>query len=213
MGTIKKGILGGFSGKVGNVIGANWRGLDVMRSLPKKNSAEPTEAQVEQRLKFGLVMAFISPLKGILDKAFGNAQGSKSKFNLATSYHIQQAIMGTMPNLTLDYSKVVMTKGELLGPKAPTVALNNPAEVQFNWQDNSDTGLSAADDEAVFLVYNPVKKLYVLEEGTFKREDLSATLQVPLIFSGDVVHCWMGYLSADEKDAATSVYLGEYTIL
>jgi hypothetical protein len=36
MGTFNKGILGGFSGKVGTVVGFNWRGLDVMRSLPKK---------------------------------------------------------------------------------------------------------------------------------------------------------------------------------
>ena len=33
MGTIKKGILGGFSGKVGTVIGAAWKGIDYMRSV------------------------------------------------------------------------------------------------------------------------------------------------------------------------------------
>ena len=32
MGTIKKGILGGFSGVVGTVTGGNWKGIDYMRS-------------------------------------------------------------------------------------------------------------------------------------------------------------------------------------
>jgi hypothetical protein len=32
MGTIKQGILGGFSGKVGTVIGASWKGINYMRS-------------------------------------------------------------------------------------------------------------------------------------------------------------------------------------
>ena len=34
MATIKKGILGGVSGKVGNVVGGNWKGVDYLRSLP-----------------------------------------------------------------------------------------------------------------------------------------------------------------------------------
>ena len=32
MGTIKQGILGGFSGKVGSVVGASWKGISYMRS-------------------------------------------------------------------------------------------------------------------------------------------------------------------------------------
>jgi len=31
MGSFRKGIQGGFSGKVGNVVGAHWRGIDYMR--------------------------------------------------------------------------------------------------------------------------------------------------------------------------------------
>ncbi|HJV78940.1 MAG TPA: hypothetical protein VJ602_11205 [Paludibacter sp.] len=34
MAIFSKGILGGFSGKVGNVIGSTWRGKDVLRNLP-----------------------------------------------------------------------------------------------------------------------------------------------------------------------------------
>ncbi len=32
MGTISKGILGGFSGTVGTVIGGSWKGIEYMRS-------------------------------------------------------------------------------------------------------------------------------------------------------------------------------------
>ena len=43
MGTYNKGILGPFSGKVGTVVGASWRGKDVMRSLPKKTDRTPDD--------------------------------------------------------------------------------------------------------------------------------------------------------------------------
>jgi hypothetical protein len=36
MGTIKKGILGGFSGRVGTIAGASWKGIAYMCSLPQK---------------------------------------------------------------------------------------------------------------------------------------------------------------------------------
>jgi hypothetical protein len=42
MAKFNKGILGGFSGTVGTVVGANWRGMDVMRSRPKKSGSTPT---------------------------------------------------------------------------------------------------------------------------------------------------------------------------
>lgn len=42
MATFEKGILGGFSGKIGNVVGARWRGKDIMRSVPRSSSRLPT---------------------------------------------------------------------------------------------------------------------------------------------------------------------------
>jgi hypothetical protein len=213
MGTFKKGILGGFSGKVGNVIGASWRNLDVMRSLPKKSNKLPTEIQLEQRIKFALAIGFLSPIKGIIDEAFGSTQGHKSKFNLATAYHIQEAVTGIMPNLALDFSKVVISKGELLGAKNPSLTATKVGELNFAWEDNSGTTLSEVDDRAVLLVYNPDKKLYVFDTMSHTRKDGAAIVVVPPAYSGDVVHCYMGYVAENGKNAATSVYLGTVTVL
>jgi len=56
MGHIRKGILGGFSGKVGTVVGASWKTTSYMRSLPKKGNNPRTLAQRRQRSKFALVI-------------------------------------------------------------------------------------------------------------------------------------------------------------
>src|ERR1700741_3098626 len=60
MATFNKGILGGFSGKTGSVIGSNWKGRTVMRSLPGKRSKAPTQVQLDQQEKFKLVVGFLS---------------------------------------------------------------------------------------------------------------------------------------------------------
>ncbi|MFD0941564.1 DUF6266 family protein [Pedobacter boryungensis] len=212
MGTFKKGILGGFSGKIGNVIGASWRNLDVMRSLPKKSNKLPSEIQMEQRIRFALAIGFLSPIKGLLEQAFGSTQGNKSRFNLATAYHIQQAVTGIMPNLDIDFTKVVISKGELLGAKNAAVSATNAGVVDFIWENNAGTTLSAIDDQAILLIYNPAKKLYVTDLS-FTRLVGAASIVVPAEFANDVVHCYMGYLAANGKNAATSVYLGTVTVL
>jgi hypothetical protein len=60
MGRIKKGILGGFSGKVGSVVGASWKSIDYIRSLPASVRNPRTPAQVNQRSKFATVIKFLT---------------------------------------------------------------------------------------------------------------------------------------------------------
>ena len=52
MGKIKQGILGGFKGKVGTVIGASWNGIAYMRGLPQSVRNPKTAAQEAQRAFF-----------------------------------------------------------------------------------------------------------------------------------------------------------------
>ena len=63
MGTIKQGILGGFSGKVGTVVGGNWKGISYMRALAQNVKNPRTDAQMNQRSKFALAIAFLKPIK------------------------------------------------------------------------------------------------------------------------------------------------------
>ena len=45
MGRISKGILGGFSGTVGTVVGGNWKGIDYMRSKTTSRKSGSSIAQ------------------------------------------------------------------------------------------------------------------------------------------------------------------------
>ncbi|OCA74226.1 DUF6266 family protein [Chryseobacterium arthrosphaerae] len=92
MARITKGILGGFSGKVGTIVGANWRGKDIIRSIPTPSNRPPSEKQMLQQMKFKLVVSFLRPLGAIQKKYFGLNSGSKSRINLAVSYTINEAV-------------------------------------------------------------------------------------------------------------------------
>lgn len=208
MGTISKGILGGFSGKVGTVVGANWRGMDIIRSLPKKSSRIPTEEQLSQRLKFALVASFLAPLQPILSAFFGQAQNERSRRNLATSYHLKEAITGTFPNFTMDFTKVIVTKGDLLGPQNLVATPAAGAQVAFAWEDNSGQGNSVTTDGLLIVVYNPERSLYETRQMAATRTALSYNLDLPDSWATETVHVWVSMTSADGKKAANSFYVG-----
>src|SRR5690348_4565658 len=102
MGTISKGILGGFSGTVGTVIGGSWKGIDYMRSQPLKRSGTFTQAQLEQQAKFKLLVAFLQPLAGLLFISFRDYAVKMTGFNNAMSYNLRNAITGVYPSYSID---------------------------------------------------------------------------------------------------------------
>lgn len=55
MGIIKRGILGGVSNKVGNVVGSSWKGIATLRSLPLSVANPNTLAQRNNRSTFTLM--------------------------------------------------------------------------------------------------------------------------------------------------------------
>ena len=62
MGKIKQGILGGFKGKVGTVIGASLNGIAYMRGLAQSVKNPKTAAQLQQRAFFKDLQSLVSQL-------------------------------------------------------------------------------------------------------------------------------------------------------
>ena len=62
MGKINQGILGGFKGTVGTVIGSSWNGIAYMKGKPQSVKNPRTDAQVQQRNFFKEVQGLVSQL-------------------------------------------------------------------------------------------------------------------------------------------------------
>ena len=213
MARIYKGILGGFSGTVGTVVGATWRGIDIMRSRPKKTNRIPTPGQAEQRERFALTIDFLIGIRPLLRIFFGQPAGEKSKSNLATAYHLTEAIAGAFPGFTIDFPKVIISKGELLGLQDTTVAPLSGAELKINWTDNSGQGQARTDDLMMFAVYNETKSLWEYQAAAASRTLSTFTIALPNVWVGNTVHCWLAIASANDKKYSISEYVGPLVVV
>jgi len=212
MGTIKKGILGGFSGKVGTVVGASWKGIAYMRSLPQKVKNPRTEPQRMQRSKFALTMNFLKPITGLLRTGWKMYAHRQSPINAAMSYALANAITGTYPNYAIDPSKVMISRGGLAPALNASATASAGASIIFNWSDNSGSSAAGQTDKALLAVVNPAKSEAVFDTVGATRSDSTMSVNLPADWVGETVETYIGFISEDGKDIANSVYLGSITI-
>ena len=207
MGKIKTGILGGFQGKVGTVIGSTWRGESIMRALPTTAAKAPTESQRIQRLKFKAVSEFLNPLRSTLSTYFGNDTGVKSKYNMATSYHITNAVEITEQGTQILYPRVLVAKGTLFGFQNLTTT---PSEtvITLNWEDNTVFGNAKAEDTVNVVCYIEEVNTFYVFESIANRDGLTASVTLPQNFLGYNVEVYAFFYDKVSKTSSNSVYLG-----
>ena len=111
MGKINKGILGGFSGRVGNVIGGSWKGIDYMRSEATSIADPKTAKQLEQRSKFRVAVEFAKQVVPIINIGLKQYATKRSEFNYLVSRICTD--WWDEANNTIDFSKVQLSSGEL----------------------------------------------------------------------------------------------------
>ena len=213
MGTIKQGILGGFSGKVGTVIGSSWKGISYMRGQAQHVKNPRSAGQLNQRSKFNLALNFLQPNVPYIRIGYKSQAVKQTEFNAAMSYIVKNAITGTYPNYALDYTKVMVSKGGLT--QVTDAAASWAAETSkltITWTDNSGVGTALATDKAMPFVYNKDKNETIYNTEGATRTTHTMDITVPSNWMRDKVEVYLGMVSEDGTLVADSIYLGEKTL-
>ena len=213
MAKIAMGILGGFSGKVGTVVGSIWKGIATIRAYVANVTNPNTPAQLEQRAKFSLIGSFLKPLTSFLRVGFKSLAIKMTAYNAAMSYNLENAVTGVYPSFTVDYSAVKVTSGNLPGALNAEIASATAGEVEFTWDDNSwDVGAEPLD-KAMLVVYNPVKGMSVSVSGGNTRASGSESVTVPILFAGDQVQCYLSFANVNGAVCSDSQYVGAVAVV
>jgi hypothetical protein len=211
MGTIKKGILGAFSGKVGNVVGASWKGIAYMRSLPASVKNPRSLGQRMQRSKFSIALQLIQPITALVRLGWKLYANSQSAFNAAMSYAVFNAITGDYPDYETDFSKLLISRGNMAGA-LNAAAVEETGVIKITWDDNSGNGFAEATDIALIAVLNPVKGEAISITNGATRSAGAHDVTCPNDWDDDKVHVYLGFISENGKEVANSVYLGDFTV-
>jgi Family of unknown function (DUF6266) len=202
------GINGPFSGKVGAVVGYLYKGIPVMRSLPdRKKPSTPNELNQQER--FRLMNGFLTPLNSLLNITFAHLAIRMTGRNKAFSYNLKNAVTGFRPNLAIDYSMVLLSRGDLPGAESPGIISSSSGLLEFSWNDNSGKGKAIGTDKVFIALYDTGTGHWIAEMDLATRANGNCKLQLKKgTYSEKAMHIYLGFIATNGKDAADSAYLG-----
>ena len=209
MGTYSKSNFGQISGKVGNGVAGKWRGIDYLRSLPTKSKRAKSPAQQAVQAKLALAVTQLRPIKDILNIGFGDKKlDGLSGYNAAVRAFINNNILGDYPNYTIDYPKMVLSKGSL--GALFTSSLQYDEKLSFTWAVTEETKTTFETDQVIVVVFNQAKELHMVQDSA-RRNAGAVELNVPVI-PGETLHVWAFGISQENQTTSKSEYVGSFTL-
>lgn len=211
MGILKSGILGPFRNKTGAVIGRIHRGKNIITGLYNTSDKPPTKKQLEARLKLELLNSFMLDIGALVKIGFKPYVKNNSEVNVAVSYNYRHAFLKVGENISLNYAKMIYSRGHIVTPESPEVE-THPRAITFSWLPQNQSTYCQFTDLASFLVYNPAKEMSVIAVNATSRYEQGYILEIPAGFIGDTVHCYMNFGSADRKKNGDSMYIASLVV-
>ncbi|UKT62163.1 DUF6266 family protein [Pedobacter mucosus] len=211
MATFKNGILGGFSGKVGSVVGFQLGDKFVMRAMPRSRSAF-TEKELENQQKFRMVQLYLSPFKDLLRVGFNNYYTKTGGFRAALSYTRKEAIKQDDDGICIDHELIKISGGNLAPAINPEVEIATHKEITIRW-DTYNLNYLNESDQLMLLVYDPTSRAVCMRifNGTFRKAGEFRVLPPQKLFDTQV-NIYIGFVAADRNSQSDSQYLGSFIL-
>ncbi|WP_425638839.1 DUF6266 family protein [Algoriphagus yeomjeoni] len=179
MGKVTDGLLGGISGKVGNLVFYQVNGETLIRTKPGVGAGSNSSLQTYHQKAFAVAQDFLSPLKKEIAIGFGAFKiGTKRGIDRAKSLLLKNAIYPIDGIPVLQPEKVLVSSGDLTGVRnAILTRTDGPFRVE--WTVNSWDGSARDADKTFMVVYDTVEPRVFSIQGANYRKDGYQELELP----------------------------------
>ena len=192
MGKIKQGILGGFKGKVGTVIGSSWNGIAYMKGQPQSVKDAKSAAQIAQRDFFREVQDLVGQLAFL----FPSSPSGMTRRNAI----VQQLCAD--PLVEADGKHVDLANINSIG-NAPTADMPDVSVVAdgdslaISWDGDSDFRAEHGDEYPTVFVANVTKKkIFLVNSTAVIGTTGSQSFNVGLAAYGEAADTFSGFMLA-----------------
>ena len=201
------GILGGYSGKVGPVVGYVWNGKPCVRACPQWVKNPRTAAQMEHRKMFKQEVQLAAKMSW----AVGTTMRDEARANGMTAYNLfvklnQHAFGMEDERLTVDYSSLILSVGNVasVSVKSMEWTSDNVLDVRY------ERGTGSSFDHLYLYAYIPDLEQGFLAAPAYRR-DKRVALALPDYYAGHTAHVYLMVQTADGR-WCNSVYAGEIAL-
>lgn len=201
MGVIRRGILGGFSNRVGNVVGSSWKGIATMRVLPLSVSNPRTAAQINVRENFSGITKLASALLTSIVKPLNDRFAVRmSGYNL----FIQRNKNAFQNDGTFVPREFTLSHGRLSAPVISYVA-EGVGDVEVKWSVALTGSMDLASDKVFVVVLDSVTGA-ILGTSSAARERAEGEITINIEQTDNDLAVYVAFLRADGTEVSPSSY-------
>lgn len=194
MAILKGGPNGPFRGKVGSVIGSNWRDVDYIKGLTIVKKHTPSEAQIIQRQRFPDIITFLYQVQDALNKGWDKQKKTRGTItNDAVSYNSRHALHPGCGGIM--FSRIKLSDGALPKPSDARTARLSPDSVRISWNPAVRSFSTCPEDEATIVIFCPKNWTALVLVGQYLRRDGQAEISSPAIGEEETCHAYIFFTS------------------
>lgn len=196
------------TGKIQNMVSYDLNGKNVYRRIGRTRK-KPTVKQLAVRQKMAVVIKFLKRLGPLIEFGF-KAQAvaaRKSAHNMATSYNTKNATVGEYPEILMDYSKAMISQGDLMQPIDPQVELLQ-GKLRFSWQNQQALNYTNKKDQVMMLAYFPETHDICADVYGALRTAGEDFLPIDNKLQQARMEVYIAFVSSDRETASDTIYLG-----
>lgn len=207
----KQGILGGFSGKVGNVVGVQLKGENIIRAAPRPSQKPPTAKQRLQRLKFSLAVEITNPFLFIAEQFFSEIPTQGERKGKFISYVLNHVLKIHEEQFQIEWSKLLLSSGTLTGFHHLETRLQENLLI-ITWINNSHQAFANPQDRVHLLFTNETRDKIIFLKDIAHRETQQTLQKLPDWSQNETAHLYIFLSTPDNSQAGNSCYLGSFKI-
>jgi hypothetical protein len=159
--------------------------------------------------KFELISGFVNSIYDVLAISDRYYNGTPYVWYHSIK-HILKNAFNEYPSPGINYKKVFVSRG-LLWNTQHAMAESVVGTLTFNWVNDAGIGGANPDDQCILVAYCPTLNKCVFTKEGGERQAGKAELNAPE-FRSQIVHTWLGFISADGNRIANSIYTGEVIV-
>ncbi|NDP22251.1 MAG: hypothetical protein GZ091_14395 [Paludibacter sp.] len=195
--------FGAISGRHGSAVAATTKDGKSILKIFRAPSNPNTQKQQVQRTKFGFVNSELGCLRNLFKITFRSNTG----INQGVSYAMKNALTGEFPDFAIDFTKLTFSTGNVYAAVQTSANKTVGTKVKTDWNFTLMTN-SKADDAVHLIFFNETTRMALIEQNIAERKDMSVEVELPNIWVGESIHCWLYFSDNSNFTDSNSQFIG-----
>ncbi len=193
-------------GRLGNLVVYKMNGLGIIRTKPGHYRDRKSSAQLAQRQRLQVVNGFLKPFSKLLRITFPAATPGRTARTEAYSYIMRNALAGEYPDIYVDKSKALLSRGPLPVPESAMVTAG-PDGLLIEWKNDSEAEGNRSHDTLVVMALSE-------ETGradyrfTDTRRSAESYVWKPALPEG-TCDVWIAFRNPEQTEMCNSMWAGK----